>query len=240
MSAEPRFTASDPRFDQNDQDCDAPGPPKKKLTGFQTCLVGCLAMLVMVLLFATLFGIWVSRNWREWASTAASEVMKQGIDASELPPAEKAEIKAQVDRLSDEFRDGKLSAQQVGRIIERLATSPLMAIIVMPAIEKQYFDKSGLSVEEKAEGKRSLQRFWRGLIDGKIKPESVDLVMIHIADQAPDGGWRLRQRVSDDDLRAALDEAKSLADEADVPAEPEEFDPSEEFRKAIDEALKAP
>ncbi len=238
MSTEPRFTASDPRFDQDYVEPETPS--KKKLSGWQTCLLGCLVMVTIAIVLAVILAIWVGRNWRGWASSAASEVMKQAIDSSDLAPAEKAEIRVHVERLSKAFRDGRISADQLGRIFEKLAKSPLMAIILMPAVEKQYFDKSGLSEEEKAAGKLSLQRFWRGLMDGKIKPESVDLVMAHIADRKPDGSWRLRQRVSDEDLKAALAEAKSLADQGGVPEEAEDFDPSDEFQKAIDAAMKEP
>ena len=61
--------------------------------------------------------------------------------------------------------------------------------------------------------------------------------MVHVADRQPDGNWRLRQQVSDADLRAALTEAKAQADKAGIAEEPEEFDPSDEFQRIIDEAL---
>ena len=85
----------------------------------------------------------------------------------------------------------------------------------------------------------SLKRFARGIFDDKIKEKGIDAVMAHVADRKGDGQWRLRQTVSDDELRAALSEAKAQADAADIPAEPENIDPSDEVKRIIDESLNA-
>ena len=50
----------------------------------------------------------------------------------------------------------------------------------------------------------------------------------------------MRQQVSDEELRAALAEAKSQADAAGIAAEPADIDFSEEFKRIIDEQLKEP
>ena len=60
-----------------------------------------------------------------------------------------------------------------------------------------------------------------------------------IADRQQDGSWRLRDRVSDDDLRDMLNAAQVAADAAAIEAEPEVVDPSDELRRIIDEALQS-
>ncbi len=75
------------------------------------------------------------------------------------------------------------------------------------------------------------------MIDKKINDNDVDAVMVHIAERGSDDSWKLRQRVSDADLKAALAEAKAKADEAGVAAKPEEIDPSVELKKIIDEYM---
>ena len=106
----------------------------------------------------------------------------------------------QVDRVGKAFRDGKITLQQSGMIIQRVMESPLMPTLVVGAVDKQYFEKSGLSEEEKTEGRLALKRFARGVIDGKIKEPGIDAVMIHVADRDPNGQWKLHQQVSDADL----------------------------------------
>ena len=115
--------------------------------------------------------------------------------------------------------------------------SPLMPSFVVMAVERKYFDRSKLSDEEKAEGRQALKRFARGVFDSKIKDKGIDSVMAHVADRGPNGQWELRQAVSDEELRAALSEAKAQADAANIPPAPENIDPSDEVKRIVDEAL---
>ena len=125
------------------------------------------------------------------------DVAKMG---SQLPPQEKQEIKIEVDRLIDAFREGRLSGEQVGLIFEKLGESPLLTMIMVSTVDRHYFENSGLNDEEKAEGRVTLQRFLRGAIDGTIDEDSVDTAMAHVADRQPGGGWELQQAAMTGDI----------------------------------------
>jgi hypothetical protein len=227
--------STDPQFGYETHDTDH---REKKRSAWTTCLIGCLAAFGVMLICVALVGFWVMRNWRGWAADAMSQVVNQGIDEMQLPDDEKQEIKVQANRVVDALRDGSLSGEQAGGILERFLQSPLMPAFVVLAADKQYLEKSGLSDEEKAEGRVALQRFANGVIAGTIKEQSVDAVLTHVADRSAGGEWELRDQVSDEDLRAALAAAKTHADEAGIPAEPEAFDPSDEIKKVIDEGMR--
>jgi hypothetical protein len=154
-----------------------------------------------------------------------------------MPAQEKAEVKAQVARVEKAVRDGTLSFEQMGKVFEKLLQSPLMTSFVVAEVEKEYFDRSKLSDDEKAQGRQALKRFTRGLIDQKIDEKALDAVMAHVAERDSNGKWKRRPQVSDDDLRAAINEAKTRADAAGIPAEPENVDPSDEIKRIIDESL---
>jgi hypothetical protein len=77
-------------------------------------------------------------------------------------------------------------------------------------------------------------------MDRSIDQESVDKTLSHVADKKDDGSWSLRDQVTDDQLRAFLAAAKTEADEANVPEELEPFDPSDEIKSIIDEAMAEP
>ncbi len=124
--------------------------------------------------------------------------------------------------------------------MRNLATSPLMTSFMVSAIDQAYFAKSGLSNEEKAAGKITLQRFVRGMIDESINGQAIDNAMMHVATKDSNGSWKIRQQLTDAELRAFLAAAKTEADKAGVPAEPVVFDPSDEFKRIIDEALAQP
>ena len=58
-----------------------------------------------------------------------------------------------------------------------------MPTLIVVAVDKQYFDRSGLSNDEKVEGRLTLKRFARGVFDKKIDEKGVDAVMTHVADR---------------------------------------------------------
>jgi hypothetical protein len=234
--------ASDPRFgstqDPSDRTTFQIEEPPRKRSFWQTCLIGCLGTLAVAVMLAVVAGVWVSRHWRDWFAGIGSQVVNQGIDASDLPAKEKVEVKEQVERVANAFRQGQISNEQAARIIRQVVESPLMPMIVVMAVDKHYFDRSGLSDEEKKQGRVTLQRFARGVFDKKIDEKGIDSVMMHVADRQGQGNWELREHVSDQDLRAALAAAKARADEAGIGEAPQNVDPSDEIKRIIDESLQ--
>jgi hypothetical protein len=229
--------ATDHRFDPYGNQPEAEKKPRSWLS---TCLIGCLVIAVVGLVIAVIAGYWVSQNWRDWTATAGAQGVMQAVNASDLPQQEKQEIELEVNRVAEAFRDGEISVEQVGQIIERLSQSPLMGSIIVTAADVKYINQSGLTEEEKDQGRNSLRRFVRGVVDGKIGESEVEATLAHIADRQQGGGWQLRDRVTDDELRAFLNTAKSQADAANIPADPEAFDPSAEVKRLIDESLNEP
>jgi hypothetical protein len=221
-------------------DVESPGAEKKR-SGWQTCLIGCLIVCVVLFVLAALVAFWISRNWRNWTADFSEQVIRQGMSESQLDPKEQEEILVQVGRVTQAFRENTISADQLGDLAQKLVKSPLFSLMMAMAIEKQYLAKSGLSEQEKTEGAVSLQRFIRGSVDEKINQAGIDAAMAHVATRNPNGGdWQLKNQLTDEDLRAFFAEAKKQADEAGVPEQPEEIDPSEEVRKIVDEALAGP
>jgi hypothetical protein len=131
-----------------------------------------------------------------------------------------------------------LSIEQLVGIVEEVVHSPLLTLFVVSAVERQYLESSGLSDEEKTEGRQTLRRFVRGAVDRKISEDASDAALSHVAEKQPDGTWQLKQRVSDAELRAALAEAKRAADEAGIPEQPEAVDASAELKRIVDEAMQ--
>jgi hypothetical protein len=234
--------ASDPQFgaypNQTDPHSFQIEEPARKRSFWQTCLIGCLCFLAVMIVLAVIAGFWISQHWRGWVADFGGQAINQGIDSSNLPPQEKMEVKVQVERVAKAFREGQISNQQASAIFKKLMESPLMPSFVVMAVERNYFDHSKLSDEEKAAGRQSLKRFARGVFDSKIKDNGIDKVLAHVADRQPSGQWELRSTVSDDELRAALSEAKAQADAADIPPAPENIDPSDEVKRIVDESLR--
>jgi hypothetical protein len=205
--------------------------------GMSGCLKGCLIAFVVLVIISLLGAWWISRNLRSWMSTGAEQGINELIDQSDLPEAEKAELKAESKRVTAGIADGSITWEQMGQIMTGIMESPLVPMFLVKSIEAQYLNPSGLTEEEKAEGRTTLERYASGLMDKKISQESADEVLAHVADKDANGEWQLREKVTDDELRQALATAKQQADEAGVPEVVPPIDPSGELRKILDAVI---
>lgn len=210
--------------------------PVEEKKGFG-CMKGCLIALLVLLVIVLLAAYWISQNWRDWAASAATTVSEQAINDSALPEEEKVELKEEVSRLTEAFKAGEVSSEEMVQIFELFAQSPLMASMIVSQVEAQYLNQSGLTEEEKLEGKVALNRYIRGLFNEQIPQQSLDEVLDPIADKQADGSWQLRQSVTDEQLRTMFAVAEEKADEAEIPDQVEQPDPSEELSRIIDEAI---
>ncbi|WP_442482361.1 hypothetical protein [Aeoliella sp. SH292] len=202
--------------------------------GMSGCLKGCLIAFVVLVIISLLAAWWISRNLRSWMSAGAEQGINELIDQSDLPEAEKAELKAESKRVTAGIADGSISWDQFGQITIGVMESPLVPMFMVKSIESQYLNPSGLSEEEKVEGRKTLERYASGLMTKAIPVESADQVLSHVADKDSNGTWEMRAQVSDEELREALATAKQQADDAGVPEEVPPVDPSAELKKILD------
>lgn len=211
--------------------------PKSKDGG---CLKGCLIATVVLLLLTALSGWYASNNWRSWAGSLGRTMVTEVLDETELPAQEKTEILEQVQRVITALEEGSLTSAQAEDLSTQLAESPLSAPVVVFAIEKKYFDSSGLSAEEKETGRMTLRRCVRGLLDEELTEDDADAVLSYVRVPDPEGTegpWEFRDDVTDDELREFLAEAKKRADNAGVAETVEEIDPSDEIKRIVDSVL---
>jgi hypothetical protein len=211
-----------------------PDLPKSKGGG---CLKGCLIATVVLLLLTVLGGWYASNNWRGWAGSLGRTMVNGVLDETELPAEEKTEILEQVQRVINAFEEGSLTSAQAEDLSTQLTESPLSAPVIAFVIEKKYFDRSGLSDEEKETGRMTLRRCVRGLFDGELTEDDADAVLSHIGTKDSEGNWEFRDDVTDDKLREFLAEAKERADNAGVAETVEEVDPSDEIKRIVDSVL---
>jgi hypothetical protein len=245
MAADDRYSFEDPRFTgkggrRDDGDAGMPvsvDPPPRGC--MRSCLTGCLWIGIVLIIVGGILAFVVYKNWRKWAANIGSDAIKQSLEASDLPAAEKAEIGVEVDRLAAAFREEKISLEQAAEIVRQIAESPLATSLIVSVVDTKYLASSGLSDEEKEAGRKTLRRFARGVIDNKIPEADRDTTLQHMAVKKADGNWELKERVTDDELRAFLAAAQANSDAAQIVEEPEVIDPSDELRRIVDEALGA-
>ena len=214
-------------------------PPQQRSVA-TTCLIGCLGA-VLALMLLVVAGIWLIYASRDkikaFVSDTAREAIVSGIQESELDEEEKQAVIDQVDRVADLYKSGKITTEQLGRIMEELAQSPLMGTLVVFSIESQYIHPSGLSDEEKQQARRTMQRVCRGVLEEKIQQEELDDALDYVMDRHEDGSMEWKGSVNDDQLREFITRLEERADTAEIPDEPFEIRISEQFQLAIDRAL---
>jgi hypothetical protein len=212
-------------------------------SGARAFWVGCLIVFAFCLCLCGGVAWFVHANLgriRTFAADTAREAVVSGIRESNLDEQEKEEVIVQVEGLVDRYKSGDITMDQLGRVMEELAQSPLMGVLVMVSIDGQYIQPSGLSTDEKEQAQRTMQRVLRGFLEDKIRQEELEEAMDYVTDRREDGSRDLKDSVSDDDLRAFLSQLKERADAAEIPDEPFEVDISEEFGQAVERALAEP
>jgi len=215
------------------------GEPVRKRSKWASCLIGCLIVFAIFVVLAAIAAYWISQHWRGLVADVSMQAINQGIDDSDLAPQEKIKVKAQVERVTKAFANNEITVQQTMNILKKLTESPLMSSLIVTAVDKKYLDKSGLTAEEKTQGRDALRRFSNGAITGKVNQQDIDSVLSHVADRKGDNQWQFRDKVSDADLKALIADAKARADKAGVPADVDtKVEPSEELKRIIDEELQ--
>ena len=217
---------------------EARSPPQKNSRWLPACLIGCLGgFLVLALICAG--GTWYTvRNAPRLGAEITRSTLTQFVENSELKPEDKRAVVAQIDRVAEQYKRGEISLEQVAQIGEEITQGPLMVLLMAFAAEEQYLNASGLSAEEKAEAKRTLQRVGRGFIEKKISEEELDPLLDHVSTEGANGQRTFAEKLTDEQLRQFLADAKALVDGKGIPDEPYQVDVGAELERAVDRALQ--
>ncbi len=218
-------------------------PGKKKSSGGSTCLKAGLIGCGVLLLVGAVTVFLVVKNFKNIALSGARLVAVSVINDSGMSAEEKKEFIRHVDRLVDGAKAGKVSDEQLKQLMEELAASPLIPMAIVSAADKKYVQPSGLSAEEKKRGKLDLQRLGRGVTEKaasgepKIGQKDLDEILGLISVTDTQGQKQIKEKLTDEEVRAFLAKVREKADAASIPEEPYEVKPAEEFGRIVDEIL---
>lgn len=206
--------------------------PSRGLSVLQIAGIGCV---VVLLLFCVLSYVAV-RNFKSIAANMANKVIADAVDQSSLPLDQKKRIKTRIDELVQSYKSGKITDEHLGRVMERLAQSPLLPLGAVYAANEKYIVPSDLPQDQKDAAVRTLHRLAFGAHDKRITQAKLDEVLATVQ-TGPPGDRKLKDRLSPAELQTFLAAAKAAADEAQVPDMVPEVNIADEVDKIIDEAL---
>ena len=224
-------------------------PPRSSGSGCGWAfLIGCLGMVVVCVLLCAGSVWYLQQNAGKWVAGVVREVIVSSVNASEIPAGEKTEVIAQIDRVIEAYKQGKVKPEDLEPMMKKLETSPAFLMMETWGMEKTYLEPSGLPEEEKEAGRRSIERAFRGLCERKITQQELTGVVPqrHVdvdVDVNPDGkavfqkSPTARDPLTDEEVRKLLADLKKLADDAGIPDEPYEIDIGDEVKKLVDELL---
>lgn len=218
---------------------------------------GCLIAFVVVFVIAIGLAVTVALTWRRMFAASVTIGVTEMVSTSQLPQDQKDRIMAKVGNVTEDFKSGKITLQQFGKVFEAVFDGPLLPLTMMWGAQEKYFDKSGLSEEEKAAGVRAMHRFSHGVAEGKLSMDDLSSAMQHVSTGANSvtvtktnidgsvnttttrtgGNFQFKPKVSDEELRKFIEEIKTKADGAHIAEDVPEMNIAEEVEKAIDKGL---
>jgi hypothetical protein len=194
---------------------------------------------VLLIIFGVLFlcvvigGIYIAMHMKEWAADFAKLAAQELIKESGLPDDQRTAILGEIQQLVDDYKSGKISTEELGRVAKTISESPLIPLAGVQVARNKYIEPSDMTEKEKADAILAVQRFARGVYEKKISQQEVDDVAKPVADLKPNGRWTLKENPTRMELDQFIANAKARADAAMIPNEPFDLDIAEELKKAI-------
>ena len=200
---------------------------------------GCLIAIIVTLAVLIGAGIYIASNFKHWAAEGVTVAMALVIQESALPDDEQSEIIGILHQLKEDFQNDDITLEELGLILEAIPNCPALSIGMMTQFEASYVIPSTLSDEEKIEANLTLNRFAQGLSGGTISWEEAHEVSEPLTEIDAEGKQTLKEpgEITEDEIRQMLVAAKQASDTAGIPGAKIEIDISDEFQKAIEEAI---
>lgn len=194
---------------------------------------------ILLIVFGVIFicvlsvGLYLAWNWRSYAVGFTNLAAEGIIKESGLPEDQKQTILSDIKNLGEDFKSGRISMQEMARILESVEKSPLLPLAAVQAVRQKYIEASNMTTEEKAAAMLTVQRYARGVHEKKIPRDDIEHTVKPIAELHGAGNWTLKDNPTRMDIDEFLANAKAKADAADIPNEAYDLNIAEELRKAI-------
>lgn len=200
-------------------------------------LVGCLAVLGVVVVLAVVGGVILWMNWKPWTASAMNATMKAVVQESKLPADQQSRINTQIDQLTSAFKAGDITFEDLGNVIKAMEGHPILPVGLLEYVEMNSMKASGLTDEERAAGALATQRVQRALIEEKIVMADIEPILEPISQRDSGGDLQPLQNPTAPQVRLYIEAARAKADELGIPNEPYDVDVAEQIERLINDTL---
>ncbi len=159
------------------------------------------------------------------------------LDSTRLPDTQKKRIQACIDRLMAEVKDGKKGLTELTLIATELDSGPYDELTLLELARDRI---AGLLEDDEARWKSAslvIDRFARGIAEGRIAEERVDRVLDSLTDKSDPTSPKIKRSLTEVEAEDFLEAAAKEADRARIPDEPYEVDLAGELEKVVNKVL---
>jgi hypothetical protein len=184
-------------------------------------------------------GFYIARNYEALIAAEVTRTVKSTVSASGLPREDRAEIIAIVERLRQDYLQGRVTLAELQSVLQALASSPVLPAGLIAQFEASYLLPSGIEPAEKEAARLDLNRFTHGLLTRQIGWEAVHEATGPISATDLSGKRRLKAPAEcrPEEIRRVLASIRAACDRAEIPPAPAPVDIAGEFRKSVETAL---
>ncbi len=205
-------------------------------------------ILVTLVMFGMFIGTIVMLGWVYKDKMVASVVnmsLHAALTELPLPEQQKKDIIHQTDRLYEAFLDKRITANELGDVVEKLIQGPVLMVGTVYYAVNHQIEISDRSDAQKREARMQVGRMTQAGLAKKFPPDAlepiVDILKAEVDPDKPQSEHQspLKDKLTAQELDDVLVICKQLADDAKIPAddEPYQLDPSVHVRKVVDEIL---
>jgi hypothetical protein len=198
---------------------------------FSVLLIGGGVMLLACVLIVG--AIWYAVSSLEgWAVGLGRETLVAVVEQSDIPPPEKKEVVAQIDRVVDAYKKKEIGQEDLDRLLTGLDDSPVMTYIAYYGLADYYLEDTTLPEDDQAELKQAWRRATYGMFTDKISTS--DFYSALPFDEHFDGAT---DKEANELIRKWQARMDKLADKAGIPGNPPAIDIGDETKKLVDHLL---
>jgi len=177
-------------------------------------------------------------NFRSLAAGILRGPVVRQIQSADLPDDQKAGIAGTIDRLTEDFKNDRLSYPQLAGIFERLGRGPFFVLLQTESAKGLCLGACRPAGEERGRMVRAFQRLQRGVVEGSVTAERVEaaLALIQMTDSGNQRAFK--PNLTAREARLFVERVRQDADQAGVPDEPYQVDFAGQLQRVVDAVLK--
>lgn len=180
---------------------------------------------------------YVVRSWKGWVAGAIRETLVEEIKKSNLPEGQKDRLGHALTQLANGFEEGRVSKEQFGRIMQKLGEGPFLTLILVEGLESRHMELIQPAEADRPEIELTFERFERGIYEGKITETQVQDALSPVATAKDQGMLQIKEDLTADELKAAVENMERAANEAAIPVEPYQVDFASELETILTDVL---